>query len=234
MSALLEQVAVVPDSIEPYVGWKQMGMVGSQLLSPHNCVFWPHKQPFEARCSGRREWQPVKGAPRVNYAMLPAYGTLAYSASVASSWETEPERPKVVLPNGYSWSYETVTHPAPDESCSCGIYAADTRGGTAMYRSSGSVLVEVSLWGKVVIGDHGARAQYAYPKRIIAPKHRRADAEKAGELYGVPVEIESNSRSGDDAKSKVDRAAVWIGFSISTVLWVTFVSATAFLAERFL
>ncbi|MEJ8277667.1 hypothetical protein [Pseudonocardia spirodelae] len=55
-------------------------------------------------------------------------------------------------------------HPAPDPSCTCGVYAAREPGrvGGAGF-GPGTVLGCVALWGTVVEGEHGWRAGAAAP-----------------------------------------------------------------------
>jgi len=61
-------------------------------------------------------------------------------------------------------------HDAPQEKCTCGIYAIKT---LHHFRSAGferfGVCGEVFLWGKVVEHEHGYRAQFAYPKNFVLP-----------------------------------------------------------------
>jgi hypothetical protein len=61
-------------------------------------------------------------------------------------------------------------HDAPDEGCTCGIYAAKT---LDHFRSAGyeryGIHGEVYLWGTVVEHELGYRAQFAYPKNFVLP-----------------------------------------------------------------
>ncbi len=109
-------------------------------------------------------------------------------------------------------------HAAPRHRCGCGIYAlksteavAELRRGQTHRWSHASALRtlvsgEVSLWGRVIEHEHGYRAEYAYPQRIIVPRHyrgflhagdrrtiRRIDANEAAALiaerYGIETEV---------------------------------------------
>jgi hypothetical protein len=56
-----------------------------------------------------------------------------------------------------------------------------------------SVVGEVHLWGKVIPGEIGFRAQYAYPRRLYVLR-RTMDGDKramvdALSAYGVPVDV---------------------------------------------
>lgn len=90
----------------------------------------------------------------------------------------------------------TDAHGSPDERCRCGVYAArsleDLRGqmltGLAL-----SVVGEVYLWGKIIPGELGFRAQYAYPKHLYVLR-RTMDGDKramvdALSVYGAPVDV---------------------------------------------
>jgi hypothetical protein len=102
-------------------------------------------------------------------------------------------------------------HFPPDPDCDCGIYAfrAPRRLWPGYMRASPiqkgwaegfvvqRVFGEVSLWGHVIPGTHGWRAEFAYPRRLLIPTTRYARGpvlspeEIAFHLsdYGVPVEI---------------------------------------------
>lgn len=101
-------------------------------------------------------------------------------------------------------------HSAPDERCSCGIYATSRQsallsyleGTSAVHGEVWRVFGRVALWGDVVECEAGWRAQTAYPTCIYVPWTRprfrgyREPADLDGvreELrgYGVPVEFAS-------------------------------------------
>lgn len=54
----------------------------------------------------------------------------------------------------------------PGEDCSCGIYAAKDVDLALSYFTGSCVIGEVYLWGKIIEGSRGWRAQFAYPKRL--------------------------------------------------------------------
>jgi hypothetical protein len=104
-------------------------------------------------------------------------------------------------------------HEAPQERCSCGIYATQTAGQVLEFSRSvrrrrdtvHRVAGRASLWGTVVECDGGWRAAYAYPSAIYVPAARPRSFRLARRLerpamaveeiafglldYGVPVEI---------------------------------------------
>lgn len=63
---------------------------------------------------------------------------------------------------GY-WGDLTPTCEAPAIGCSCGIYALKEQ------PDRSKVFGQVNLWGRVVEGELGWRAQYAYPKHLWVP-----------------------------------------------------------------
>jgi hypothetical protein len=74
---------------------------------------------------------------------------------------------------------------APAQDCSCGIYALyDPRG-----LPEGEVYGKVKIWGEVVRGSRGARAQYAYPSELHVPQWLEGRA--ALGAYGVPVFVDA-------------------------------------------
>jgi hypothetical protein len=103
-------------------------------------------------------------------------------------------------------------HDAPDERCTCGIYATRTARAAAAYARAAGVRSDtvhrvagrVSLWGTVIECEGGWRAAQAYPAALFVPTGRgrlrlrrrlpaarRPVAQVARGLrgYGVPVEI---------------------------------------------
>lgn len=74
--------------------------------------------------------------------------------------------------------------PAPPcINCSCGIYAA-TEQGTA--KGYGVVLGKVKLWGRFLQGEHGYRAQFAYPAEFHLNPEQRGMVEQL-KVYNVPI-----------------------------------------------
>jgi hypothetical protein len=77
-----------------------------------------------------------------------------------------------------------------------GVHAFATREQTQEYvrdglKPSRYVYGEVSLWGRVVIHEHGYRAAFAYPKRLFVPEKYRGGRDYVNELrrsYGVEAE----------------------------------------------
>ena len=98
-------------------------------------------------------------------------------------------------------------HEVPDERCSCGVYAAATfnrlykmgytkESGLFAARSPDDVLIcgEVALWGNIIPGQHGWRAQFAYPKRFLVPYSLHRYARPVAEMYGVPYRLFNTQR----------------------------------------
>lgn len=76
-------------------------------------------------------------------------------------------------------------HDAPVRDCSCGIYALKNQEWAII---AGNVWGMVYLWGRIVEGPQGYRAQYAYPKELFVTQEQDDDfvALLQG-VYGVPV-----------------------------------------------
>ncbi len=203
---------IVPDSIEPYIGWKALRLNDmGELFSPQQTFLWTPKQRCEAQCGQLHyHWQPVlglaAGPPRDPRRLItPSPGGLHTTSSISipnlgnlPNWESSaeelglPDPPKTVLPEGMHWSWEPFEHEAATSTeCACGIYMLDNPAECFGYIDYESVLVQVYGWGNVIRGSRGARVQYAYPKLIIAPKDLAAQAERAADMYGVPFEIQT-------------------------------------------
>ncbi len=77
-----------------------------------------------------------------------------------------------------------------------GVHAFITREQAQAYVGEGIkpvryVFGEVSLWGRVVVHEHGYRAAFAYPKRLFVPRLYQGGRDYVNELrriYGVEVE----------------------------------------------
>ena len=79
-------------------------------------------------------------------------------------------------------------HLAPDLSCSCGIYAYNSREGV-INDFPREIIGQVYLWGRVIEHEHGYRAQFAYPKSlIIINESILAQAGWLSYKFGVPVD----------------------------------------------
>lgn len=84
--------------------------------------------------------------------------------------------------------------PAPGEGCDCGIHALKNL--EAVLEDVPKplfpplVLGRVALWGRVIVGSRGWRAEFAYPVNLIVTERwpwrfrKREELEKS---YGVPV-----------------------------------------------
>lgn len=84
-----------------------------------------------------------------------------------------------------------ASHPAPQEFCTCGIHAY-SKSVPLEPSAKPYAAGEVYLWGKVIVHEHGFRAQFAYPKRlyVIDGGPRANKIADALELtYGVPCSV---------------------------------------------
>ncbi len=108
--------------------------------------------------------------------------------------------------------FSTEPHPAPAEGCTCGLYAARTLEdlrGQMLFGLSRMVVGQVSLWGKVVPGQHGYRAEFAYPHRLCVfdgSVRRDAGVLDALSAYGVPVEVVGDRQGAFSPVRAVARA----------------------------
>jgi hypothetical protein len=80
---------------------------------------------------------------------------------------------------------------APDKDCSCGIYAWTAREHLRrlVRIEEGSVPVWgiVSLWGDVIMHEHGVRAQHAYPYALCVSEVHDEHARRIRREYAVDV-----------------------------------------------
>jgi len=191
-----------PDSIEPYIGFKFLKLTGGfTLYSNSGSVNWPHGKALEAECyrDWGYEWEVVdRYEVHVPYKKGKRNEGYGGSTVLKPQWWIEetplsykpPKRPKIELPGNLAWSYnkQTCPHDPVAEDCACGIYVVDSSKEAAGYAHYGRLLVKVALWGKVIVGDKGARGQFAYPLEIVGSSHDndRKIMEGVGIAYGVP------------------------------------------------
>jgi len=127
---------VVPDSIEPYLGWKALTVSDDLLLSPQQYTVWPPGQRLEAVCSNHRHqghwradygWRLVKGVPPQAHYYIPgrlsdAVNSTATPTELLDIWDPDkplgglyyapPEitnysdPPDVLPPDGYYWFWD--------------------------------------------------------------------------------------------------------------------------------
>lgn len=204
---------IVPDTIEPVLGWKALLVDDKGLLySPRQPFRWPPKDRAEALCmKASYRWQPRQGKPPEErdprrFIVVAPHNRVTLQTTnvpfVSTSWsapfpqitsdeeEEQETPPQIELPDGMHWSWEPYQHEAAsDNGCSCGIYMVDTPSQCGFYINEGTLLANVYGWGHVIQGQQGNRVQYAYPKELVASEYLRAKAELAAEQYGVPVMI---------------------------------------------
>jgi len=185
---------VVPDSIEPLELWRAWFFEPTlgHLVSLHHSGYWLPGVPVEATCAAapRKEWTVVPWSQGVSLAVAQSHTRIlnkrhAQEAAAAMRFRVTVDPPLAELPDGFGYALQDVHHDAPDENCTCGIYAATDIGGIPSPRGGAYVVGKVKLWGKVIPGENGARAQYAYPSLLYANDKEQA---KALAAYGVPVE----------------------------------------------
>lgn len=91
-------------------------------------------------------------------------------------------------------------HQPPEEACSCGLYAAkdldhlmsmNYHRYDAEARGMFHVIGRVRLWGKVIEGTQGWRAQYGYPDHLYVPFEAWHLMEPLKETYGVEVSLKN-------------------------------------------
>jgi hypothetical protein len=135
---------IVPDAIEPIVGWRCWSLNDAGQLESllEGTDPWLPNQRQEAKCLSPLFSMPGETSDTEYAGLDPALGDADFLKE----------------------------HQAPLESCSCGIYAARDLETLRISLSSGPIIGEVYLWGKIIPGENGYRAQYAYPKslRLVA------------------------------------------------------------------
>lgn len=180
--------ALIPDGIEPVEEWRTWKFDGK--LRSHNGTVWTPGEPLVASCtrSSGYEWEIVPRGWSLHEAAQFATSDnssqhmyLTFSR-MAAQQPTYIRVPTVEPPEGFGYYAKPVTHDnAPHADCSCGIYS----GKDAADCPAGTVLGKVKLWGTIVPGDKGSRAQYGYPSEF----HVGSDLidNPALKAFGVPM-----------------------------------------------
>ena len=182
-------MSVVPDAIEPVVGWKALRMRPPFLLSPSFEQEWPHRAPLVSECR-------APGPPRTQFSWkaIPSPEGwdeelfwvpscfLAEGRSTFFPWPSDPAPPGM--------TYVPVELPHDMAGCKCGIYVVtDAKDCRAYLQGLDRVLVQIAVWGSVVPGSQGCRGSLAYPQLIVAGYQQSEMAIPVAEAYGVPLEL---------------------------------------------
>lgn len=200
-------MTVIPDSIEPYLGYKalvynpSLGLLESPHYNYHGGTWFPGER-LSARCPypDHFRWEAVKHEPKPFNAetltdpFLTGIGVMGMGtgATGPSAPIEPPRKPKTILPSGWEWSWEPQPHEIASEFCYCGIYVANSILKAREYLHGKGVIVEVALWGTVTKHGRGARGQYAYPQRIVSHNLKPHQAEQIAEQYQIKLDVRTN------------------------------------------
>lgn len=197
MTAVLTEapLMVVPDSLEAIEAFRGWTLSNGELRSLNVDAKWEPGKRLEAKCNathgGAYTWNIARGGmtrERANKsgADLNKSNHYAFYGPGYTPPTWVPPTPSITPPAGYGFELEHHTHDAPHEQCSCGIYAVSDQ----KKIPAGNVQGKVKLWGKMVPGETGLRAQYAYPSEfIVAPELADDQTLKA---FGVPITVDEN------------------------------------------
>jgi hypothetical protein len=170
-------VPIVPDGITPEIGWRAWTVVEKHLSSINRGATWPPKEALVAYCSHGPEYRYIarrygrivptgRIEQHVDRAgMLVGGYSYGYETSGLLLDPAHGPMPTVQLPEGWGYEVEACERDVPSESCQCGIYALRDRARLycSPYYRQAEVVGAVSLWGKIIPGEDGYRAQFAYP-----------------------------------------------------------------------
>jgi hypothetical protein len=203
---------VIPDGVEPILAARSWHWdSGKQLLmSLNQGKFWPRDEPLKAECgrAGRVEltamMPPFPAAPNLPIAQATAPTGLVMPSGAPITATYMGVDVAALVAQKAEWHRQLAElvaqhyHEAPDERCACGIYAVDSHDdlpGAYVYGT-------VKLWGKIIVGSRGWRAQYGQVAGIVSTegltkksRHswikgvRNSDdpAYEVAEQYKVPV-----------------------------------------------
>jgi hypothetical protein len=238
---------IIPDSIQPYIGYKALLIENGVLKSPSYETVWPVGQRLEASCpiGGNVEWVKREGCPSTlaAEAWKPAHrGSPHHHGRPAQLWTSSTtyvipniaapfEHPEEHLPEGWYWSLEVVAHAAGEPECTCGIYVVQDIQRTFGYMRPNGVVCQIALWGQTTVANRGARGQYAYPQKIYLPEHLIGVGSEIAEKYEIPTEMQKFTTgyepyeirrqaffASERAQQKQDATAVALFFGVLAVM----------------
>lgn len=89
------------------------------------------------------------------------------------------------------------------EKCTCGIYARTQIDKELLdyVEYNNGVLAQIAMWGWIVEGPTGFRAQYAYPRVLLVGSHFTEEAQELmREKYAVPVMVNDEAFSIEEKR----------------------------------
>lgn len=91
------------------------------------------------------------------------------------------------------WFNAGIKHEAPIKDCDCGIYALKQSPDEheLIPWENDSVVGLTFLWGKIIEGTKGYRAQYSKPAALLSDS-RNEIVKNLAELYAIPIIQELN------------------------------------------
>jgi hypothetical protein len=191
---------VVPDMVGAAVGWRvwEVRMLRLNSVTYGGGEPWPAGAPLRAACSKTHAFMWVKidepdtDLRACHLEVLLRVGKDGASCP-ASAYESEGKKLRRENPRV---DYRLLPHESvPCANHTCGIYAVSEPEHLSSYPNYNRAVGTVSLWGKVVPGDKGYRAEFAYPKEVWIPcspseeKERTLVAAGLVDLYGIPVHV---------------------------------------------
>ena len=186
---------------EPLELWRAWQYDGRRLRSPMLRSEWQPGVPFTAECPRAFTHSdlvqpPPGGTFPCTWRLVPdgehdldsaIEQTRLYNAFASAAGRPVIAPPAHEPPEGCGWSlrpaYAKVSDPGtvPHPGCSCGIYALDD----PRNLPPGDLYGKVKLWGRIVRGGRGARAQHGYPSVLHIPSLLLHD--EGLRAYGVPL-----------------------------------------------
>lgn len=189
--------SVVPDYCAPLVGYRKWNLTNDgRLTSVTSDERWPARQPLRAVC--RMRPKPVITPPVFRPADPPwgCRGRMLFGTPYNPTWANGSGDADACLSDGFVCDLIAIALQvvplqlirycdAPNAKCYCGIYAH----AEPVFEYEGFVSGEVSLWGRVMKGERGYRAQFAYPKSLTLHYPDEAMARRIADTYGVPCVV---------------------------------------------
>jgi hypothetical protein len=140
--------------------------------------------------------------PAVGYRVWQVEDNQLYSLVHKTLWQ-----PRMVFE-----AYCAREHDVPDKQCACGVYAALTfnrlydmgytkQDGIFSGNPGDNIIAgRVKLWGDLIPGRVGWRAQFAYPEKLLVPYSLARMAKPLSKAYGVPFKLFNTQRKHQRVK----------------------------------
>lgn len=165
---------------------------------------------------GWRMWNLVQKDPITVEGEVMIAGELALTSVNGEEWPNTGPLVAACSPGGTAFMVTVAqmgdvaiaeTHRAPQESCTCGIYAARTFDWLEGQSYARQVFGLVSGWGRTVQHEQGWRFERAYPLALVIDQYAYADEAGPRESHPLMGDVLTDAPAGAPVEAEAMRLA---------------------------